>query len=125
MRIYIAGKITGDKNYKKKFAKAERALKKKGHSVMNPAWLKEYGEFAWIDYMGVSGAMQQTCEAVYFLPGWEESKGANIEHRRAMQLGQKVFFSLGDLPQGKTNIFIRSFYACRNKRRQKLGVLLR
>lgn len=66
MRIYIAGKITGDKNYKKKFAKAERALKKKGHSVMNPAWLKEYGEFDWIDYMGVSGAMQQTCEAVYF-----------------------------------------------------------
>lgn len=98
MRIYIAGKITGDKNYKRKFAKAERALKKKVHSVMNPAWLKEYGEFGWIDYMGISGAMQQTCEAVYFLPGWEESKGANIEHRCAMQLGQKVFFSLGDLP---------------------------
>jgi hypothetical protein len=27
-----------------------------------------------------------------------QGKGANIEHIRAMRLGQEVFFSLGDLP---------------------------
>ena len=70
MKIYIAGKISGDKNYKKKFKKAERALKKKGHSVMNPAWLVEYKAFSWIDYMIVSEAMQRRCEAVLsFLTG--------------------------------------------------------
>ena len=61
MKIYIAGKITGDKNYKKKFAKAERILRKKGHSVMNPAQLIVYKDFTWFDYMMVSGAMQRRC----------------------------------------------------------------
>ena len=84
MKIYIAGKISGDKNYKKKFKKAERALKKKGHSVMNPAWLVEYKAFSWIDYMIVSEAMQRRCEAVYFLPDWSQSKGAIIELKRAI-----------------------------------------
>lgn len=97
MRVYIAGKISGDKNYKKKFKKAERALKKKGHSVMNPAWLVEYKAFSWIDYMIVSEAMQRRCGAVLFLPDWKQSDGARIEHNRAKNLGQKIFYSLNDL----------------------------
>ena len=94
MKIYIAGKISGDRTYKKKFKKAERALKKKGHSVMNPAWLGDYKDFTWFDYMMVSGAMQRRCEAVYFLPGWSQSKGATIEFKRAIATEQKIYFSL-------------------------------
>lgn len=97
MRIYIAGKISGEKNYKKKFKKAERALKKKGHSVMNPAWLVEYKAFSWTDYMIVSEAMQRRCEAVLFLPDWKQSNGARIEHNRAKDEGQKIFYSLNEL----------------------------
>lgn len=97
MKIYIAGKISGDKNYKKKFKKAERVLKKKGYSVMNPAWLGDYKDFTWIDYMMVSGAMQRRCEAVYFLPDWSQSKGSTIELKRAITSEQKIFFSLKDL----------------------------
>lgn len=37
MKIYIAGMITGDKNYKSKFKRAEKLLRSLGHSVMNPA----------------------------------------------------------------------------------------
>lgn len=37
MRIYVAGKITGDKHYKRKFRKYEKKLVKMGHSVMSPA----------------------------------------------------------------------------------------
>ena len=33
MKIYIAGKITGDKNYKEKFDTVEKLLASKGHSV--------------------------------------------------------------------------------------------
>ena len=97
LKIYIAGKISDDKNYKKKFKKAERALKKKGHSVMNPAWLVEYKAFSWIDYMIVSEAMQRRCEAVLFLPDWKQSDGARIEHNRAKNSGQKIFYSLNYL----------------------------
>lgn len=97
LKIYIAGKISGDKNYKKKFKKAERVLKKKGHSVMNPAWLVEYKAFSWTDYMIVSEAMQRRCEAVLFLPDWKQSNGARIEHNRAKDEGQKIFYSLNEL----------------------------
>ena len=61
---------------------------------MNPAWLVEYNAFSWIDYMIVSEAMQRRCEAVYFLPGWSQSKGATIEFKRAIAAEQKIYFSL-------------------------------
>ena len=63
MKIYIAGKISGDKNYKQKFRKAEKFLRKLGHSVMNPAWIVPSDEFRWEDYMQISiddaGKMQR------------------------------------------------------------------
>lgn len=39
LRVYVAGKITGDANYREKFAKAEQALTAMGHCVLNPAHL--------------------------------------------------------------------------------------
>ena len=35
-KIYIAGKITGDPNYKAKFEAAAEEYKKKGYIVLNP-----------------------------------------------------------------------------------------
>lgn len=35
-KIYIAGKITGDPDYKTKFNTAAEAYKKKGYIVLNP-----------------------------------------------------------------------------------------
>lgn len=101
MRIYIAGKITGDRHYKRKFRKAEKALAKKGHGVMNPAALGNYPEFSWEDYMKTSGAMQEVCEAVCFLDDWNESKGALREYGRANELGQKIFYGVETVPKNK------------------------
>lgn len=92
MKIYIAGKISGDKNYKKKFKKAERFLRRLGHSVMNPAWIVPSDEFGWEDYMQVSAIMQGRCNAVYFLKDWNESEGARIEYKRCYQLKQESYF---------------------------------
>lgn len=83
MKIYIAGKITGDLNYKEKFWKAEEKLRSMGHSVMNPAWIVASPEFDWKDYMFVSSAMQKVCEATVLLSDWFESKGAREEYQRA------------------------------------------
>lgn len=103
MKIYIAGKITGDRHYKRKFKKAERTLKRKGHSVFNPAVLTDYPEFSWNDYMKVTGAMQKCCEATYFLPDWKNSKGARQEYDNAVMWLQHIFFSLKDVPENKKN----------------------
>lgn len=92
MKIYIAGKISGDKNYKQKFRKAEKFLRKLGHSVMNPAWIVPSDEFRWEDYMQISSMMQARCNAVYFIKGWKQSEGSKIEFKRCSQLNQKVFF---------------------------------
>ena len=111
MKIYIAGKITGDKNYKSKFKRAEKLLRSLGHSVMNPAWIAPSDDFTWTDYMQISGMMQARCNAVYFLKDWKESEGAKIEFKRCHQLNQTAFFedsvfSLEELkrsPQSRKN----------------------
>nr|QGT51339.1 phage protein [uncultured Spirochaetaceae bacterium] len=98
MKIYIAGKISGDKNYKAKFADAENALAKKGHSIMNPAWLVEYPEFQYGDYIFISDWMRSVCEAVVLLPDWEQSEGAKREKSSAVAERQKIFYGVDEVP---------------------------
>lgn len=101
MKIYIAGKITGDKFYKRKFARAERTLKRKGHSVMSPAVLKDYPEFTWNDYMAITRAMQKRCSAILLLSDWKDSKGATEEYKYAKKLHQAVYFSIDAVKSNK------------------------
>ncbi len=37
MKIYIAGRIAGDRKYRAKFREAAKALEGMGHVVLNPA----------------------------------------------------------------------------------------
>ena len=41
MKVYIAGKITGDPNYKGKFAAEAEKIRAAGHIALNPAELPE------------------------------------------------------------------------------------
>lgn len=91
MKIYIAGKITGDPNYREKFTEVAEELRQRGDSVMNPACLSEDKEFSWDDYMAVASAMQQVCDATVLLPDWQDSKGARIELKTAENLGHKIY----------------------------------
>mgnify|MGYP002554721444 CR=1 FL=1 len=54
MKIYIAGKITGDPYYKAKFARAAADIADAGHTPINPAMQPEGMSNA--DYMRVSFA---------------------------------------------------------------------
>ena len=82
MKIYIAGKITGDPDFKEKFQAVEEKLKALGHTVMNPAVLPL--GFEHHEYMNVCLAMIDVCDCVYMLPDWRDSKGACIERDYAI-----------------------------------------
>lgn len=106
MKIYIAGKITGDLDYKAKFHKSEEKLRRMGHSVMNPAWICASPEFEWKDYMQVSGTMLDVCDGVLFLKDWLLSKGAREEMERASIARKQIFMDLSEVPviDGQSNM---------------------
>lgn len=62
MKIYIAGKITGDQGCQAKFQRAAVGLRMCGNIVLNPAELPEGMEAA--DYMRICMAMIDVADAV-------------------------------------------------------------
>ena len=91
-KIYIAGKISGEKNYKKKFFKAEKKLKQMGYAVMNPAILPNDKRFFYHDYIKISLKMLDACDSIYMLEGWQNSNGAKNELKYAFNSAKKIYF---------------------------------
>ena len=84
MKIYIAGKVTGDPDYRDKFARAEKAVITGGNEPINPARLNLPESCSWDDYMGLTLRMLDMADAIALLPDWRESPGACMEHGYAL-----------------------------------------
>lgn len=95
MTIYIAGKITGEANYKAKFQLAAESLEKMGHIVLNPATLPE--GMTPEKYMAICIPMVLVADAVYMLPDWMESRGATIEHDLCAYIGKRIFYAIDEI----------------------------
>ena len=87
-KVYIAGKITGDANYKRKFARVKGILQKLGFTVLSPASLPEGMTAA--DYMRICFAMIDTADTVVFLPDYTQSPGALLEHQYCVYIGKPM-----------------------------------
>lgn len=113
-RIYVAGPMRGYPNFNfPAFDTAATKLRAEGWDVVSPAehdrsegFDESKGEvdseflvkaFAW-DVEQVLAA-----DAVYFLPGWEASEGATLEHAVAQSTGKKIIYDEGVTQQPAFN----------------------
>lgn len=94
--IYIAGPMTGypDHNYPA-FDAAAAQLEQDGYTVLTPSRINDEQDFTpgtqtWETYMRYSLTMVLDADAVALLPGWQQSRGATLEHRVARELGLPV-----------------------------------
>ncbi len=85
-KVYIAGRITGDPDYRQKFEAAANRLTDTGHIPLNPANLPEGLSRA--DYMRICTAMLETADEVLFLPDWQDSRGASLEMQWCLYIGK-------------------------------------
>lgn len=87
--VYLAGKISGDPDYKSKFTNARKHLEDSGLVVLDPSLLPASG-FTYDAYINISTAMMDECAAVCFLPDWVDSRGAMYEYGRAVAQGKRI-----------------------------------
>ena len=87
--IYIAGKITGDYNYKDKFKKAEIYLRELGFSVFNPANFP-FG-LKYESYLKICKSIEEV-DYIYVLKDFKDSEGAKIEIKHAERLSKRIIY---------------------------------
>lgn len=105
MKIYIAGRITGNPHYKAQFKAMAAMLQEAGHAVLNPAELPEGMKPA--DYMRICFAMLDSADIVFFQRGWEASKGAKLEYDYARYIGKDAI-AIDPLSRDDTNDILRA-----------------
>ena len=92
MRVYISGPMTGlpGLNYDE-FNHKAILFRTWGHEVSNPT--EQVGEGkTWSEFLkGDLVELILKCDAVYVLPGWEQSEGACLEICVAQALGIPVY----------------------------------
>lgn len=89
MRVYLSGPMTGiaDNNFPA-FHEHAAKLRAQGFDVVSPAEIQEAG--TWELCLRADIRELCTCDAIALMPGWEGSKGANLELHLAHRLGMKV-----------------------------------
>lgn len=95
--IYIAGPITGVERYWEAFEKAEDELIALGFIPISPSRLPV--GLTDEQYARVNFATIDIADAVLFLPGWDMSRGAQLEHHYC-RYTQKPMFARADLIKG-------------------------
>lgn len=90
--IYIAGPITGVPRYWEAFEDAEDELHCAGFVTLSPCRLSN--GLTWGQYMHIDKAMIDVADAVLFLPGWHNSKGARIEMEYCKEMNKPNYISI-------------------------------
>lgn len=94
MKIYISGKITGLplQETRERFADAQAFLDEIGFEAVNPMEKGLSDDLPWEQHMVKDIELLFSCDAIYMMDNWMESKGAQIEYDIANRLGKDVWF---------------------------------
>lgn len=99
MKIYLSGPMTGLPDYNRAaFREAADFYRSQHFQVRDPSRIvlepKQPDEIRseWQRYMVHAVRMLLECDAIVMLDGWEDSKGARIEHDLAVQLGLRLTY---------------------------------
>ena len=91
--IYLSGPMNGypDHNFAA-FAEAREDLRDRGLKVVCPAEAGQVEGWTWEQYLRRDLIlMLLDCDALVALPGWEASKGANLEIYVAQRIGMPTW----------------------------------
>ena len=96
MRVYISGPITGTTDYLERFDRMEALLRQQGFSVINPARVNAMmpKDLTHEEYMAMSLTMLELADMVYFLRGWQKSKGCQTEWDAAVAQGHCIMYEV-------------------------------
>jgi hypothetical protein len=105
MKLYIAGPMSGyaELNFPAFHAEAAR-LRALGYEIVNPAEIDIGPDPDWLSCMRADIRELVTCDGIALLPGWDQSRGATVEHTLARGLGLRVYQArhivglAGDMP---------------------------
>ena len=98
MIIYLAGKITGNTEYREQFAAEKAELERDGHIVLNPAELPEGMSKA--AYMRICFAMIDVADEIRTITNWYDSPGARVETAYAEYIGKPISVAVYGLMGG-------------------------
>jgi Domain of unknown function (DUF4406) len=81
MKLYLSGPMTGIKNQNRpRFNKYAKALRRKGHKVVNPPELDRVSpQHTWEGCLRRDIVKLMDCDKIAVMPGWKQSRGANLE----------------------------------------------
>lgn len=95
--VYIAGPITGERDYWRAFNKAENELLVRGYIPLKPSGIPEGMTPG--QYMRICLAMLDCADAVLFLPGSYKSNGCTVEYTYALYTGKRIACSIDGLEE--------------------------
>lgn len=100
MKVYISGQITG-LDYKvasEHFNAVADKLREAGHEAVNPidicpAPAGDCTDWSWEQCMVKDIEALLSCNAIFMLGNWRDSRGARIEHYISSETNKKIYYA--------------------------------